>query len=116
MLYPRMGSLTARNIGSATIPLETKDDGEEINVGDIQLTPAYTLQGKVELSDGKPIPQNMRVTIIADQGWDAQLVEIAPDGSFEFRALAAGVYSVAPAVTATPPVWRSVWNQRQRLV
>jgi len=71
-IYPKMESLAARSLAGSGIPLETKDDGQEVNVGDIQLVPAYTLVGKVVLSDGKPIPPEMRVTLATDWGSDTQ--------------------------------------------
>lgn len=98
MVYPKMEALASRGLGSQAVPLETKDDGQEVDVGDIELTPAHTLKGRVVLSDGKPIPQGMRVTIGADQAWDNQMTEIGADGSFEFRGLPTGVYGVHPSV------------------
>jgi len=98
MLYPKMESLAARGIGSQAVSLETKDDGQEVDIGDIQLTAAHTLKGRVVLSDGKPIPPDMRVTISADRAWDSQMTEIGTDGCFEFHGLPAGVYEVHPSV------------------
>jgi hypothetical protein len=98
MLYPKMESLAARGIGSQAVPFETKDDGQEVDVGDIRLTAAHMLKGRVVLSDGKPIPPGMRVTVGADQAWDNQMAEIGADGSFEFHGLPAGVYGVHPSV------------------
>ena len=34
----------------------------DVTIGDIHLVSAYTLRGKVGLSDGKSIPPEMRVT------------------------------------------------------
>jgi len=96
--YPKMESLAARGIGGQAVPLETKDDGQEVDIGDIQLTPAYSLKGRIVLSDGKPIPPGMKVTVGADQAWDNQMAEIGADGRFEFHGLPPGVYSVHPSV------------------
>jgi hypothetical protein len=52
----------------------------------------------VDLSDGKPIPPEMHVTLTADQGTDTQMAVIAPDGSFEFKGLVKGVYSISAGV------------------
>jgi hypothetical protein len=56
------------------------------------------LKGQVVLSDGKPIPPGMHVSVGADQAWDSQMAEIGADGSFEFRGLPTGVYGVHPSV------------------
>ncbi len=98
LLYPKMESVAARGIGADVVACQTKDDGEEVDVGDIELRPAHTLRGKVQLSDGRPVPEDMRVTLSADRAWDSQIVPIGSDGQFEFHGLASGVYSVSPAV------------------
>jgi hypothetical protein len=104
-VYPRMESLAARGLVGDAVLAETKDNGEEVNVGTIKLRTAYTLRGKVVLSDGNQIPPDMHVTLSSDAGFDSQIGTITQDGSFEFRGLSSGVYSIAPAVRgykATP--------------
>jgi hypothetical protein len=102
-----MDSLAARGIGADVVPLETKDDGQEVDVGDIELKRAYTFKGRVVLTDGKAIPPDMRVTLGADRAWDSQIATLGPDGSFEFRGVPPGVYSVGPAVKGYRTVERS---------
>ena len=97
-LYPKMESLAERGIGSDVVILETKDDGQQVDVGDVALAKAYTLRGRVVLSDGKAIPSDMHVTLSSDRAWDTQIAEIGTDGRFEFRGLPRGVYEIAPAV------------------
>jgi Carboxypeptidase regulatory-like domain len=98
LLYGKMESLASRGIGTGIVPCETKDDGQEVNVGDIELKPAFTLRGKVVLADGSAIPANTRVTLgSADAGWDTQMTVLAPDGSFEFKGLYSGIYTVDSA-------------------
>jgi len=99
-VYPKMESLAASGLAGDGLPCETKDDGQEVNVGDIQLAPAYTLRGRVVLSDGKPIPPAMRVTLTTDWGLDTQMTALAADGTFEFKGLAKGIYILAPGVRA----------------
>ena len=97
-LYGKMESLASRGVAAELIECETKDDGQEVNVGDIEVKPALTLRGRVLLSDGKPIPPDMRVNLFADRAWDSQSAMIGGDGSFEFKGLAKGVYDVAASV------------------
>lgn len=97
-LYPKMESLSARGFAGGVMPCETRNEGEEVDVGDIHLLPGYTLRGKVALSDGKPIPPETRVTLTVDWGCDDQMTVLAPDGTFEFKGLAKGVYSLAAGV------------------
>jgi hypothetical protein len=98
VVYPKMESLSARGIGGEVVECETEDDGQEVDLGDIRLSVGHTLKGKVVLSDSKPIPPNMHVTLGADRAWDSQMAVIAPDGGFEFHGLVNGVYTVGPAV------------------
>lgn len=102
-IYPKMESLAARRLAGDAVPVETKDDGEEVDVGAIRLRTAYTLRGRVVLSDSKPVPPDMHVTLSSDAGFDSQIVVLAEDGSFEFRGLAKGVYSIAPGVRGYKP-------------
>lgn len=102
-LYPKMESLAARDLAGNTVPFETKDDGEEVDLGTMHLRPAYTLRGKVVLSDGKPIPPDTHVTLSSDAGFDSQITTVAEDGSFEFRGLSKSVYSVSAAVRGYKP-------------
>jgi hypothetical protein len=104
-VYGKMESISERG---ATEPMEsaTKIDGEDVNVGDIEINPGFRLRGKVALSDGKSIPDSMRVTISADRAWDSQTVFLQPDGSFEFSGLASEKYQVFASVKGyRAPEW-----------
>ena len=98
LVRPTIDSLASRGIGAGARLCETRRDGEEINLGDIQLTRAHTLRGQIVLGDGKSIPAGMRVTISADRTQDAQVADLGPDGKFRFDGIPDGIYSVAPAV------------------
>jgi hypothetical protein len=98
LLYPKMDSLAARNLAGPVVECETRDDGEMVDLGDIELAQAHVLRGRATLSDGKPIPPDMRVTIFADRGSDSQFAVLTPDGNFEFRGLRPGIYDLSPAV------------------
>jgi hypothetical protein len=102
-LYPKMESLATRGLAADAVLVETRDDGEEVDVGAIRLRTAYTLRGKVVLSDGKPVPPDMHITLSSDAGFDSQFATVAEDGSFEFRGLSKGVYAIAPGVRGYKP-------------
>ena len=96
-IYGRMETLASRG---ASDPLEcaTTRDHQEVNVGDLQVKPAYRLQGKVLLSDGRQVPEGMRVTISSDLTRDYQTALISGDGRFAFAGLAPGDYSLLVSV------------------
>jgi hypothetical protein len=99
--YPKMDSLAARGFAGDAVPFETKDDGEEVDLGTMKLQPAFTLRGKVVLSDGAAIPPDMHVTV--SSGVDTQIVPLNQDGTFEARGLAKGVYGIAPGIKGYKP-------------
>ena len=103
VLYPKMASLAPSGFAGGAEPVETADDGQEIDVGDIRLRPTYTLRGKVVLSDARPVPPGMHVTLTADWGLDSQMAAIDADGGFEFKGLTAAVYNVSAAVKGYKP-------------
>lgn len=96
-VYGKMKSLAARG-AAAPVKCETQGDKREIDVGDIQITAAYRLRGRVALSDGKPITDGMWVHIRADATGDSQSERLPPDGNFDFGGLAAGKYLVFASV------------------
>jgi hypothetical protein len=96
-LYGKMESLTA-NGGAPIIECATKRDGEELDVGDLGVPPAFHLRGKVVLSDGQPMAPGMHITIGPDRGFDTQTTEIASDGGFEFSGLVKGGYNIFASV------------------
>jgi hypothetical protein len=97
-LYGKMEALAPRGLSAEIVECATKGDGQDVNVGDIPVRPAYTLRGKIVLSDGKPIPPDMRINLFSDRVPDSQTLTLAPDGLFEFKGLGRGVYSLSPSV------------------
>jgi len=102
-LYATMDSLAPKNLAAKITHIATKDDGQDIDIGEIAATPSHTLRGKIQLADGAPIPPNMRVNVFADRVNDRQTLTLPPDGTFEFKGLAKGVYSFGPAVKGYQP-------------
>ena len=98
VVYPKMESLASRGIAAEAIVCETRNDGQEVDLGSIQLKPAHSLRGRVVLSDGKSVPRDMRVTLAAERAFDAQTAPIDADGRFEFRGLPSGFYSLTAGV------------------
>jgi hypothetical protein len=101
-LYGKMESLAARG-GAPIIECTTRSDGEEVDVGDLSIVPPLHLRGKVVLSDGKPLPTVMRVTVGSDRAFDSQTTILTPDGVFEFSGLAKGTYTISAFVKGYRP-------------
>jgi hypothetical protein len=56
-------------------------------LGTLRMEPGYRLQGKVVLSDGKPLPAKTPVFFSREEAWDHQTVIADLDGSFSFSGL-----------------------------
>jgi hypothetical protein len=97
-LYARMEALAPRALSTEIIECATKSDGQDVDVGDIPVKPGYTLRGKIVLSDGRSIPPDMRINLFSDRVQDTQTLTLPPDGFFEFKGLARGVYDLVPSV------------------
>jgi hypothetical protein len=96
-LYGKMESLVGRGTAEP-LSCTTSRSKQLLDVGDIQVTPGHRLDGRVVLSDGKPLPEGMRVVIKSDRAWDFQTASLGSDGRFEFAGLSAGSYSITPSV------------------
>jgi hypothetical protein len=110
-LYVKMESL--RDRGAAHyIEVQTKEDGQEVDVGDITVHAGFRLRGTLSLSDGRPAPAGTRIFLspgcaickVQDGGFgyfslkDSQTVIAGPGGEFEFAGLAEGPYQIVASV------------------
>jgi protocatechuate 3,4-dioxygenase beta subunit len=92
-LYGKMQSLASRG-ATEIVKLVTKDDGQEIDLGDIPVQSAHSLRGQVVLSDGTAIASGSRVILSSSQAWDSQIVVLDSEGRFEFHGLTTGDYEI----------------------
>lgn len=101
-VYAKMESVAARG-ATGNVRCSTQENGKVLDIGDLALKPGYRVQGRVVLSDGKSIPDGMRVTISAQEAWDSQTLMLPPGGEFAFAGLAAGSYSIFASVKGYSP-------------
>lgn len=96
-VYGKMASLVGRG---ATEPVlcSTTTEKVQVDVGDIEVKPGHHLQGNVLLSDGKSMPDGMRIHIWSVHARDFQTSALGSDGHFEFTELALGDYTVDVSV------------------
>lgn len=94
----RMDSVAASGLAAPVTHVETKDDGQEVQAGDIEARPGFRLRGRVVLSDGSAIPPEMRLSLSPEGGMDRQVRVLPPGGNFEFGAAGKGIYLLQPAV------------------
>jgi hypothetical protein len=96
-VYAKMESVASRGATEPKACATTRPE-ETVNVGEIQLRPGYRLEGRVLLSDGKSVPEGMRVIITSQRVWDSQTAVLDKGGHFVFLSLPEGEYSISPAV------------------
>jgi uncharacterized GH25 family protein len=96
-VYGKMESIASRG---ATEPVvcTTKRNNELVDVGELEVKPGYRLRGKVVLSDGKPVPEGMRIFVTSDQARDSLTAILGTDGHFQYAGLPRGKYSIKLAV------------------
>ena len=97
IVYAKMASIASQGATDPVV-IAPSHDNQEVNVGDIQIKHGYRLRGRVALSDGKQIADGMRMYISSDVTRDTQSLLLPADGSFEFKGLAGGSYSLWAAV------------------
>ncbi|HTL55492.1 MAG TPA: carboxypeptidase-like regulatory domain-containing protein [Candidatus Limnocylindrales bacterium] len=82
-LYGLMESM--RPFGALPVrSLRLGGDDSETNAGDLIVEPGLRLAGKVELADGRALPEHTRVLLGRPGAWDTLTAELPPDGHFEF--------------------------------
>jgi Carboxypeptidase regulatory-like domain len=96
-VYGKMESIASRGATEPVVCTTTRNN-ELVDVGELEVNPGHRLQGKVVLSDGKPIPEGMRIFITSDQTRDSQTAVLGTDGHFQVVGLPGGKYSIRPAV------------------
>jgi hypothetical protein len=102
-IYPSMESLQARNLAGGVHWCETTSDRGVVDIGKLTLRHGLTLTGKIGLADNNAIPPGMHATIKTEWAVNNRLADVAPDGTFEFKALAPGIYNVSVAINGYAP-------------
>ena len=96
-VYAKMDSVLRLGATDAVLCVTERDD-ETVNVGDVTFRQGHRLSGRVVLTDGKPIPDGMRISLSTARAWDDQTHDLRPDGRFEFGSLPTDTFSITPAV------------------
>ena len=116
-MYAKMESVATRG-ATGNVACATKQNGKVVDLGDLEVKPAYHLRGQVVLSDGKPIADGMRVTISSEKAFDSQTATLPGSGSFEFVGLAADNYSIFASVKgySPPPMAPVSVKDKERII
>lgn len=94
VFYAKMDSLHGEGMVPNKI-FTTRDSDAVQNLGKLAVEPAFTLAGRVVLSDGKPVPAGTRLMLGREKAWDTTQVTLATNGSFEFTNVPAESVSLS---------------------
>ncbi len=97
LLYGKMSSMP-KGEGTPPVEVSTSKEGEFLDKIRLPTQSAYSLTGKVVLTDGHPMPEGMRLTLSSDRIWDTQTVTLNKDGSFEIKNVPNGDFCISPSV------------------
>lgn len=65
-------------------------NGQFRDIGDLVIQPGLMVSGKVQLSDGKPIPADSMIFLNHEKIWGGQSQILGPDGTFKFSGMHPG--------------------------
>lgn len=63
------------------------ESGKTRDVGSLEVSEPISIRGRVVRVDGKPLPQNLRLTFGREPAWDLIAIPVAKDGSFAANGL-----------------------------
>jgi hypothetical protein len=73
-------------LGALPLRRVTIADAEPtVEMGDLELGPAVALAGRIELTDGRPVPGPLQLLISREGAWDSQKAMVEGDGKFAFE-------------------------------
>jgi hypothetical protein len=84
--------------GNGALPdtiITTGDSGSVQDLGKLEVKPAFTVAGRIVLSDGQPVPADTRLFLGRNQAMDSQEVKLGPAGQFEFKGVPAESVTLA---------------------
>jgi len=84
-----MESIGELGITPLTRVAELKN-GQSRDVGDLVIQPGLTVSGRVELSDGRPIPADSMIFLNHEKIWGGLSQTLGPDGTFTFAGMHSG--------------------------
>jgi len=94
-------SLLEKSAGDFVAPatrVRVGADGSIKEIGDLPLLKGARVKGKIQLSDGNPVPPKVKINLGRNGAWDWKLVTVAADGTFETTGVPVEEYSLGVGV------------------
>jgi hypothetical protein len=96
--YAKMRDMQAFNLSVPRQAVSTGKPGTQVKLGDLKLEPAYTIRGRVVMSDGSELPDRTRIHFGREDAWDYEEQLLGENGRFEFKAVPAESVSLSVRV------------------
>jgi Carboxypeptidase regulatory-like domain len=97
LLYGKMTSMP-KGEGTQPVEIRTSKEGQFLDNVHLAAEPAHVVMGRVSLSDDRPMPEGMRVTLSSDNIWDSQTVMLNKDGMFKIANVPDGDFCIVTSV------------------
>jgi hypothetical protein len=104
-LFGSVASFAARGVAFPSRLVQAPKAGERLDLGDLRAVPALTLEGRVTVADGKPVPPGTALTLERTEAWEVLPVPVAEDGTFVRRGLPPepiALYAAIPGFRLAP--------------
>jgi hypothetical protein len=95
VIYTKMKEM--QDIGVALSPqrLSTGADGSTLDLGDLKVGPAYSIQGRIVVTEDQMLPARPRLHLSLEDAWDNQETRADDDGGFQFFGVPASSVSLS---------------------
>lgn len=88
-LTTQMKEVSSQGITLPPTSVKSGADGSSMDLGDVQMKPAFKISGRIILSDGKPVPDKVRLSVSVENSSDSHQVEVDDEGEFEIGGVPA---------------------------
>lgn len=78
----------------ATKLFQSRGDGEQRDLGTLELQPGMSLAGQISMSDGSNLPEGLKLTLNRDPVWDLIEVPVDREGRYSISGLPPETYEV----------------------
>lgn len=95
VLYTKMKEMQDLGVALSPQRVSTGADGSTVDLGDLKVGPAYSLQGKIVMADGQVLPARTRLSLGLEDAWDNQETRADDDGWFQFLGVPASSVSLS---------------------
>jgi len=95
VLYTKMKEMQDSGVALSPQRLSTGADGSTLDLGDLKVGPAYSIQGRIVVTEDQMLPARPRLHLSLEDAWDNQETRADDDGGFQFFGVPASSVSLS---------------------